>query len=87
MPKKLKPEYKYAKYLMRCVLPRCRVCYQLLIATCDRNLPSKLVEFEGIQWLKTKPQKIMMFPTAEEQSTICPHCESLLHPLKVGKES
>lgn len=87
MPKKLKPKYKYAKYLIRCELPRCRVCYQLLLITCDRSMQSKLVEFRGKQWLKTKPQKMMMFPTAEEQSNICPHCESQLHPLKVGKES
>ena len=84
--KKIKPKYKYAKYLIRCELPRCRICYQLLIATCDRNLP-KSVEFLGEQWLKTKPQKMMMFPTAEEQPSICNHCESQLHPLKVGKES
>lgn len=87
MPKKIKPKYKYTKYLIRCVLPRCWKCDHLLLATCDRNEPSKLTEFMGIEWTKTKPQFMMLYPTAKEQSKFCPYCEDKLHPMKVGKES
>lgn len=87
MPKKLKPTREYAKYLVRCELPRCSMCSQLLIATCDKSKPSELVRFKGREWTKTKPQFMMFYPTAEEQSSLCPYCEDRLHPVKVGKES
>ena len=66
---------------------RCSVCGQLLIASCDRDKPSQLVEFKGRLWTKTKPQFMMMFPTAEKQNKICLYCEDKLHPVKAGKES
>lgn len=85
MPKK--PRYRYAKYLIRCELPRCSICDQLLLATCDRSKPSELTEFMGREWTKTKPQFMMLYPTAKEQSRLCPYCEDRLHPIKIGKES
>lgn len=68
-------------------LPRCKECGQALIATCDRSKPSELVEFKGIKWTKGKPQFMMFYPTAEEQSKLCPYCENKLYPAKIGKES
>ena len=89
MPRKSKPKYKYAKYLIRCELPRCRKCFQLLLVTCDRSKPSQFTQFKGKEETKTKPQFMWMFPTTEddEQSDLCGYCESELHPAKVGKES
>ncbi|MCK4307860.1 hypothetical protein KAW50_06525 [candidate division WOR-3 bacterium] len=87
MPKKSKPKYKYAKYLIRCELPRCSMCSQLLIADCDRSKPSKLTRFKGRMETKTKPQFIWMFPTADEQNDLCGYCESELNPVKIGKDS
>lgn len=68
-------------------LPRCSICDQLLLATCDRSKPSELVETKGIEWTKTKPQFMMLYPTAEKQSLLCPYCEDRLYPIKIGKES
>jgi hypothetical protein len=87
MPKKLKKKSKYLEYLIRCELPRCRICNHPLIATCDRSKPSQLVHYKGREETKTKPQYMWVFPTAEEQSSLCPYCESKLHSIKVGKES
>ena len=42
-----KPKYKYARYLIRCVLPKCWKCGQLMLTTCDRSKPSKRTEFMG----------------------------------------
>lgn len=78
---------KYAKYLIRCELPRCSLCDQLLLATCDRSKPSELTEFKGIEWIKTKPQFMRMFPVVDKQSKVCFYCEERLHPIKIGKES
>ena len=85
--KESKPSREYAKYLIRCELPRCSKCGQLLIATYDRSKPSKLVRFKGKDWTKTKPQFMWMFPTDVEQSKFCPYCEERLHSTKIGKES
>ena len=78
---------KEAKDLIRYKLPRCSICNQLLLATCDRSKPSELTEFKGIEWTKTKPQFMMLYPIAEEQSKLCPYCEERLQPMKIGKES
>lgn len=85
MPKK--PRREYAKYLIRCILPKCWKCGQLLLATCNRSKPSKLTEFMGTGWTEKKPQFTMLYPTAEEQSSLCPYCENKLYPAKIGKES
>ena len=87
MLRKTKPTREYAKYLIRCILPRCWKCDQLLLATCDRSKPSELTEFKGIEWTKKNPQIMMLYPTAKEQSKLCPYCEDRLYPTKVGKES
>ena len=78
---------KYTEYLIRCVLPKCWKCGQLLLATCDRSKPSKLTEFMGAGWTKTKPQFMWCYPTAKEQSKLCPYCENKLYPVKMRKES
>ena len=52
-------------------LPRCTICGQLIVLTCDRTKPSKLVEWMGMGWLKTKPQMMNMYPTAEKQEMRC----------------
>ena len=67
---KPRPKSLYLEQLIR-DLPRCRICNQLLLATCDRTQPSEPVEFLGTSWLKTKPQIMRMYPTAEEQSDLC----------------
>ena len=85
MPKK--PRREYARYLIRYELPHCRICNQLLIATCDRSKPSESVEFKGREWTERKPQFMMLYPTAKEQSKLCPYCEDKLYPIKIGKES
>ena len=66
---------------------RCNNCNQLLIATCDRSKPSKLTKFKGIEWTEKHPQFMMLYPTAEEQSKLCPYCEDKLYPPEIGKES
>jgi DNA-binding Lrp family transcriptional regulator len=52
-------------------IPSCRICGAPLIATCDRNKPSELVEYMGMGWTKTKPQLMWVYPTAEKQSDLC----------------
>ncbi len=49
----------------------CRLCGDALIATCDRTQKSELVEYAGQEDMKTKPQLMWMYPTAEEQSDLC----------------
>lgn len=71
---KPRPRTPYLEHLLR-DLPRCRICNQPLIATCDETKPSKLTEFMGTSWLKTKPQFMWMFPTAKEQSDLCWYCQ------------
>lgn len=70
----MKPRLRtpYLEHLIR-DLPRCRICNQRLIVTCDRSQPSKPTEFLGTSWLKTKPQFMRMYPSlpAEEQSDLC----------------
>lgn len=68
-------------------MPNCSNCDQLLLATCNRSKPSELTEFKGTEWTKKKPQFMMLYPTAEEQSKLCSYCEERLHPIKIGKES
>ena len=67
-----------AEYLIRYKLPHCSKCKQILISTCDRSKPSKLTEFKGGKWTETKPQFMMLYPTAEKQSKLCPFCEDRL---------
>lgn len=76
-----------AEFVLLHVLPRCKVCGQLLIATSDRSKPSELVEWLGKEWTKTKPQRMWMFPTKIKQSKYCSYCRSKLSPIKPGKES
>lgn len=54
-------------------LPRCQVCGQVLIATCDLSKPSELVEVAGTLWTEKNPQFMWFYPTAEKQSTFCFH--------------
>ena len=49
----------------------CRICGDVLLATCDRTQKSKLKEYMGQDWTKTKPQFMWMYPTAKEQSDLC----------------
>jgi hypothetical protein len=58
-------------------LPRCSKCNQLLTVTCDRSKPSEFVEWLGTEWTKKKPQRMWMFPTAENQSKLCSYCLGL----------
>ena len=88
MPKKTEPR-KISTNLERLImnLPRCSICNQVLIATCDRTKPSQLVEFKGRDGTEAKPQFMWLYPTAKEQSKLCPYCEDRLYPMKIGKES
>ena len=76
-----------AEYLIMHKLPHCSNCNQLLTTTCDRDKPSELTEYKGIEWTEKHPQFMMLYPTAEEQSKLCPYCEDKLYPHKIGKES
>ena len=89
MPRKttVKKPYPQAEYLLQHKLLRCKNCGQPLTVTCDRSKPSELVEWKGIHWTKTNPQKMWMFPTTSKQNRYCPYCEDRLHPVKFGKES
>jgi len=64
---------------------RCRICNQPIIATCDTTKGSKLMLFktgraaDPITWH-------MMYPTVEEQDTLCHRCRYGNDP-KVGKQS
>lgn len=87
MPKKTKKSRPRAEYLILYKLPRCSICNQLLLTTCDRSKPSEPVEWMGSLWTKKKPQVINFYPKVEEQSKLCPYCEDRLHPIKIGKES
>ena len=49
----------------------CRICGDVLLATCDRTQKSELKEYMGQEWLKTKPQLMWMYSTAKEQSDLC----------------
>lgn len=54
-------------------LPRCQVCSQVLVATCNLSKPSELVEVKGTLWTEKKPQFMWFYPTAKKQSTRCFH--------------
>lgn len=49
----------------------CRVCGAVLTATCNKTQKSKLCEFKGRDWTKTKPQFMWLYPTARKQSNLC----------------
>lgn len=69
---KSRPRSPYLKHLIQ-DLPRCRICGQLLILTCNQSKPSELKEFIGTLWTKTKPQFGWFYPSlsVEEQSDLC----------------
>ena len=67
-------------------LPRCKRCNQLVHSKVDRDKPSEYVEWKGEHWTKANPQFIWMFPQGEFPE-LCSHCESLMNPPKVGRES
>lgn len=57
--------------ILRDVVPSCRICGGPLIVTCDRSKKSVLTEVMGMGWMKTAPEYMWMYPTAEEQSDLC----------------
>lgn len=61
----------FCKYRFTDGPSREQTCGAPLIATCDRSKSSELTEFRGIEWTKKKPQKMMIFPTAEKQENLC----------------
>ncbi|MCK4330912.1 hypothetical protein KAX02_13865 [candidate division WOR-3 bacterium] len=62
---------KFCKYRFTEGPLRGLTCDAPLIATCNRSKSSELIEFKGREWTKKKPQKMAMYPTAEEQSDLC----------------
>ena len=68
-------------------LPWCSRCSQALITTCDRNKPSELTEYKGIEWTEKHHQFMMLYPMTQGQNKLCSYCEDKLHPPKIGKES
>lgn len=66
---------------------RGEICGTPLIATCDRSKSSELTEFRGTEWTKKNPQKIMLYPTAEEQSDLCFWHQRCNSADVVGKET
>lgn len=71
MKKKKEKKKINLQRLLRDVVPYCRICGAPLMATCDRTKKSVLTEFMGMEWMKTKPQFMYMYPTAEKQSDLC----------------
>ena len=62
-----------------------QTCGALIIASCDKSKPSKLVEWMGTLWTPKYPQKMNLFPTADKQSDFC-HFHQEKND-KIGKES
>ena len=61
----------FCKYRLPAGPSRGLICGVPLIATCDRSKSSKPTEFKGIEWTKKNPQKMMMYPEADEQENLC----------------
>ena len=66
---------------------RGEICGTPLIATCDRLKPSELTEFRGTEWIKKNPQKMMLYPTAEEQENLCFWHQRKHTEYKIGRET
>lgn len=68
---KRKIDIENVQRLLKNAVPHCRICGGTLVATCDRNKKSVLTEFMGMGWMKTAPEYMWMYPTAEKQSDLC----------------
>ena len=78
---------KFCKYKFTEGSSRGQTCRVPLITTCDRSKPSEPMEFRGIEWNKKHPQKMMMYPTADEQEDLCFWHQRKSIRDKIGKES